>query len=234
MKTLFAWFLLAGAAIAQITVPAENEPYKIIEATVKSHVPEGATLDGGWKIPDGIDHRVVNSNMLYLVGPPGEYILRFDGFWIHLKQVTFTDGAGNPITITSYLGHGMVNEEAMFKITGGDPGPDPPNPGPNPGQKYQLMFFLQADELDKMPPAQRELATSLSIRKDLAERGHRFLMVVDDDQITGDAPEKYRPWIKAVEGDPLPRIAMAPIEGGKIIDLPMPRDYQELMELLGG
>ena len=56
MRTIAAWLILCAAAVAQITVPAESEPYKIIEASVKANIPQGATIDGGATCCVGCDH----------------------------------------------------------------------------------------------------------------------------------------------------------------------------------
>ena len=233
MKTLLAWLILCGAAFSQITVPPESPEHTIIEASVTAPMPAGATLDGGWKIPEGVDHRQVNANMIYMVAAPGEYVLKYNGFWLHLKDVTFKDGDGNEITITSYLGHGYIDEEAPFRVAG-EVAPDPdPDPDPIVGPK-QVMFFLRAEDLDKMPGGQRDIVTSLIIRKDLENRGHKFLQVIDDDQIKAGVPAKWKSWVDAVMGDPLPRVAFAPKEGGPIVDVPMPDNYAQLLLLLEG
>jgi hypothetical protein len=233
LKTLM--ILVSSAAWSQITVPAESEPYTIIEAKVTTTMPPGAILDGGWTVPKKIDHRQVNSNMIYMTGPPGEYPLEYSGFWLHLgPEITVKDVNGVEQTFQPYLGHGRVSETEDFKIKG-DVGPDPPGPdppGPGPGPK-QIMFFVVADQLYKLPSAQRELVTSLKIREELVDLGHKFLFVVDDDQINRtDAPEEWQPWLDSVRGDPLPRVAFASKKGGAITDFPLPANKEALIDLL--
>ena len=222
-------FLLHSTAWGQIDVPPSSEPYRVLTATVTASVPEGATFSGGWTASEGVSFLSHDATTIHWTATPGKHSLSYSGFWLHVVPVTFTDGAGNEITIQSYLGHGSVDKSANFEIVGGDL-PIPPQP-PLPTGKKHIVFFLAADNLDAMPYAQKYIVTSLVARKNLAARGHTFL-VIDDDQMQSP-PEKYAPWVKAVEGDPLPRVAFADAAGGPIADFPMPVDYKHLLELIG-
>ena len=228
---LFA--LLASTAYGQINVPAESEPYSPIVAEIVAQVPEGATFNGGWTKDEDCQSISVG-NSLYLWAPPGKHTLKYSGYWVHTKDVTFKDGAGNDVTITSFLGSGFISEEAEFAVLGGDPVDPPPGPGPTPGEPRQIVFFIEADNLDKMPANQKYLVTSLKARQDLGELGHNVLQVVDDDQIREGVPERWVPWVKAVINDSLPRVAFAPLSGGTITDFPLPADWEGLLALLGG
>jgi len=224
--------LATTPALAQIEVASSVEAYHVVSAKIASSIPEGATFDGGWTADDGVSWLPHSSDTIHLTGTPGEHTLSFSGFWLHLKEITFLDGSDPPkeITIQSYLGHGSINETATFTVTGGtepDPKPDPPKPA---GPK-RIVFFLAADDLDKMPYAQKYIVTSLNARKNLAAKGHSFL-VIDDDQIQ-NPPAEYVPWVEAVKGDPLPRVAFADVDGGPISDYPMPVDFKHLLELIG-
>ncbi len=232
MRTIIAWLVLATAALAQITVPAETPPYTPIVASVITTVPTGATIDGGWTVSDGV-HTLPCGNDLHVWASPGVHSIEYKGFWLLLKDVTFVDGNGQEITITSYLGHGFVNEEAEFTVTGGvDPEPDPPLPPQD--KKYQIVIFLVADEIEKLPDPQRELATSLKVREDLRDLGHEVVQVIDDDEIKEGVPVRWKPWIKAVLGRQLPQVALAPINGGPIKSYDLPDNYAGLLRLLEG
>lgn len=216
-----------SGAKAQITVPEETAPYLPIVASVDANMPEGATFDGGWKLegahylPDGV-------NRIHIWAKPGEYKLMFSGLWLHLKDVTFKDGDGNTITITSYLGHGIIDEVSTFRVAASDPEP----PGPGPSTDKQLMFFIVADDLDTLDQGQRELVTSLIVRQNLERQGHTLLLVVDNDQIKDGVPAKWSPWIKAAMNKSLPLVAWADKDGGSIQTSVLPSDYESLLELL--
>jgi len=228
-------FLAAMTARAGINVPPSTEPYKVITATVTAAIPEGAKFQGGWTVSDGVSFLEHTSDTIFLTAKPGTHQLAYKGFWVHTKTVTFKDGDGNKVSIESYLGSDQVNEEADFTVIGGtvpDPLPDPLDP--KPAGPKSIVFYLQADEIDKMPYAQSYLVTSLKARKHLEARGHTFLLVMNDDMVNmTNPPAKWRDWIDAVRGDTLPRVAFAPTEGGVIVDYPFPRDYKHLLELLG-
>ena len=228
--------LIARAANAQIEVPATTEPYRPIAATVSvPTMPEGATFDGGWEPSEGVLILPVSTDTVHIWATPGKHEIGFRGFWLHLQEQAFNDGDGNPITIKTYLGHGFVDESAAFEVLGGtDPSPGPDPIEPQPGQKFQVVVFLAADKLDEMEPAQRNIATSLTFRRELAETGHKLKQVIDDDQIRAGVPAKWLPWVQAVMGDPLPRYAIAPIRGGKIRDFPLPANGDALIKELAG
>ena len=223
--------LVCSVAYGQIKVPPESSAHTPIVATITAQMPEGATFDGGWKTGDGVHVIPVADGAVHIWARPGKHSLEYSGFWLHLKEITFKDGDGNDITITSYLGHGFINEEAEFSVLGGtDPPPDPP--GPLPGQKYQLVLFVAADNLDQMDPSQRHLVTSLNVRTGLREHGHHLVQVIDNDQIREGVPTKWVPFVEAVMGDALPRVAIAPVEGGAVSDYPLPANYLALLKFL--
>ena len=130
-----------------------------------------------------------------------------------------------------------------------DPDPDPePDPKPGPGQKWQVMLFHESDDLDDLPMAQRELIAGRAFREELESKGHRFMGGFDPDtlvtvkrvcngkgcvEVPSVAPG-MQAWWDAVKGDPLPRLAIAPIDGGAILDYPLPAGRAELYQLLEG
>lgn len=232
MKLLF-WLLLASQALAQINIPAEIEPYTVVEAKIVSSIPEGAAFNGGWEASEGVSWLPNGSGGIHLTAKPGAHRVDYVGFWVHVEEVTFLDGSDPPreITIQSYLGSGAIKETASFTVLGGtDPVPQPQPPAP--GGKKSIVFFLDLASREQLPVAQRWLVTSLSARKKLEALGHEYLQIIDDDQLD-NASATWKPWIDAVRGDPLPRVAFAPIDGGPIVDYPMPPDYNRLLQLLG-
>lgn len=137
-------------------------------------------------------------------------------------------------------------------VTGEAPKPpDPPNP-PNPPlppkpQAWQIMLFHQSDQLVKLPPAQVEMISGLAFRRELEAAGHRFLGGYDVDAVAKTSvvcdrrgycrtlvtvPPDLAPWWQAVEGDPMPRLAIAPIDGGNILDFPLPATVSDFHKRL--
>ncbi|GAG59872.1 unnamed protein product, partial [marine sediment metagenome] len=98
MRLMLVWAMLYVSAYGQITVPPETEPYQPIVASVATDIPEGATMDGGWTMSDGV-MTLPSGNDLHIWAAPGDHELEYKGFWLLLKDVKFTDGAGNEITI---------------------------------------------------------------------------------------------------------------------------------------
>lgn len=122
-----------------------------------------------------------------------------------------------------------------YSITVGTaPDPDPdPDPDPQPNRRWQIMLFHESADLDNLPRGQVELLSSLSLREELTSAGHYLLGVYDDDACsTGNCPVKLRPFWSAIAGDPMPRVALAPIGGGNVKDYPLPADRAGLLKLL--
>ena len=155
-------------------------------------------------------------------------------FWIHVEPIEVFDANGKQITILSYLGHGSYDDTATLTITG-DPGPNPPPPPPPPPPPlgpWQIMMYFDGGRLDNLPPSQRDLLISLTLRQRLVAADHVFLEVLEAESFAGSVPEKYKPWVDTVRGDPMPRIAIAPKEGGTIRDYDLPEDEAGLIKLL--
>ena len=227
MKTLLAFLVLCSTAWSQITVPAESEPYKIIEAKVTAPIPPGAVLDGGWDIPEAADHRQVNANMIYMVAPPGDYQLKFGGFWIHLgPEITVKDVNGVEQTFRPYLGHGLVNEEATFKVTGADP-PDPPTPDPAPIALDGLRVMIVRESGQPLTAAQQAMINSTVWKESV---GHGNWMVVDPDMVF----RVESPWKDAMEATVnygVPRILVSNSNKGGYVGA-LPANLNELTKLI--
>lgn len=121
-----------------------------------------------------------------------------------------------------------IQEDVGSCVVGNPPNPpDPPNPGP--GGPYQIMMFYDGDQLDNYPKDQRFILTSLKYRKDLEAKGHVLLEVLEKAAISKGGS----PFLDAVKGKTLPRIAFAPKDGGtNVLDYPLPANYEELLKLL--
>ena len=110
-------------------------------------------------------------------------------------------------------------------LGGGEP--DPPDP-PEPSGPWQIMMFYDAQYLDDYQPEKRLLLNSLILRDKLEADGHVFLEALEKSDIRDGVPSRYTPWVNAVLNDPLPRIALAPLEGGKVMDFPLPENVEAL------
>ena len=138
-----------------------------------------------------------------------------------------------------------------------------PLPPPNSEVKWQVKLFTDKDKEDNWPTEQVAVLNGLKFREELTARGDRFLgsynispkvqatwplksskACVRDrygnqtcyvvpvpsppaDSGIGDA------WWDAIRGDPLPRIAVSPIDGGLVQDFNLPANLNDTLKLLG-
>jgi hypothetical protein len=210
--------MLAGAPLwAAEPTPA---PAKIdVKPTYAVHEPIVATLTGGtgiclWNDPEGFD--VIeerNGTILYIWAPPGT----------HKLKCVLLD-----ITSLAPLVYTKTTVRAEFTVGTVDP------PKPPLNQKWQIAFFYERTLLDDFPAAQREILAGLDFRKELLAKGHKIVCFYDKDIRGPNAtiPANLKPWFDAIENDPLPRVAFAPIEGGPIKDFALPADKASLGKLL--
>ena len=229
MRTIAAWLALCAAAVAQITVPAETEPHLPIVATVTAPIPDGARFDGTWKL-EGAHFLPDGQNKIYIWAKPGEYRLEFSGLWLHLKDVTFTDGAGQEITITSYLGHGFVDESATFKVTGDTPDPDPdpdPQPGPSPIAADGLKVLIVRESGQPLTADQQVMLRSTVWMERV---GPGNWMVVDPDQVFR-VPNIWEDAMKATVNYGVPRIIVSNRPKGGVVQA-LPASLPELNKLI--
>ena len=115
-----------------------------------------------------------------------------------------------------------------------DPPDPPPPPPPPPGQKWQVVIVFERTQLPNLPRGQQVIIGSLTFRERLAKAGHRLVAVVDQHTAGagGKRPAELAAYLAACEGDPVPRICLAPIGGGKVLDFPLPADEEAVLALL--
>ena len=142
--------------------------------------------------------------------------------------LTFEGPPGGVYTVV-FIPHDLDQAITATQMTLG--GCEPPPPPPPPNGKWQVMLFYQSSELDNMPLAQRELIAGRKFREDLAKRGHYFAGAFDVDAIVRTSGE-LTTWWASVQGDPMPRVAVAPREGGDVAGYPLPADVAEFFKLL--
>lgn len=112
------------------------------------------------------------------------------------------------------------------------PLPDPlPDPPPPPGQKWQVVFIYERDQLDNLLRGQQLVLSSLVFRSRLEKAGHKLVGIVDQHIKDVSKGGVLAPFFAAVKGDPLPRMCIAPLKGGKILDFPF-ADEAEVFKLL--
>lgn len=233
--------LIPSLAWGEITVPIKVKVGQKIPAFVNAEIPEGAVFDGGWNVEtlegDGSaeTHPLKEDNGLGIWAPNGKYRVKFSGFWILLEEVTIVDKDGNERIIKSYLGHGSVEESASFEVVGGPDPPDPPTP-PSPGGPWRIVLFYRSQNIDNLPPGKRALLRSLEVRNRLHQQGHELLEVIPVESLsTTGVPQRLAPFLVAVDGESMPRVAVAPKDGNdSIVHFAMPDNYDGLIEVLNG
>lgn len=148
---------------------------------------------------------------------------------------------GKRITLVLVAAVAKANTLAMCReiltVGEGDVDPDPIDPPePEPGAKYQIVMFAESAQLDNLGLGQRAILASLTLREELKAKGHKLLGVFDPDLVGpgGSVPEASAQWFRAIQGQSLPCIAIAPLAGGDIRVYPLPADKVALWKLLGG
>ncbi|HUT88707.1 MAG TPA: hypothetical protein VMY37_04375 [Thermoguttaceae bacterium] len=204
--------------------------------------PTGAEVIGPTEVEPGMPA------VFTLKGVPAEHLATFEWGFYHKPAdamvLDLADRSGNLVLIiwaksaTAYAVIADVNIPGAYQlivhevVVGTPTPPDPPVPPPV-DRKYQVAFFLKALDLENLPQGQQTILGSLTLREELKKRGHVLLGVYDKDCTgPGGLPEKLKPWWKSIEGDALPRVALAPIDGGEIRDYPLPADPTALWKLL--
>jgi hypothetical protein len=222
---------------AQITVtPDKADVGTKVVAVVSADVPEGAIFDGGWSITcPGQQCKAQMAKLdaprtVGIWGPAGDYQIKYSGFWLLLKEITFKDGDGNEITIQSYLGHGVIDERATFVLEG-ENGPDPPDPpDPQPNGQWRIVLFYDAATLDDMSRDQQAIMRGEQIKTTLKQLGHELVQRVEGHP--SSYPPALRDFVEAVRGKSLPRVALQSPDGGTVFHYPLPETWEGFMTSL--
>lgn len=202
--------LFATTASADITVNEKYAPWDCLVAKVDTNgIPPKALVRGTISITGKASFWQPNPDKLeYGVwAEPGKHTITASGMWV----VTDTGALGGKL-----VDFGMYTFSKDFVVEG-EVKPDPPNPPdpPKPGGPYQLLLFYDRDQLDDLPAPQRALLTSEETWKKLQDAGHRVAGIFSAQSVTGLTPSsKWKPFIAAVERDPLPRLAVASLDEG--------------------
>ena len=114
--------------------------------------------------------------------------------------------------------------------------PDPINPPLPPGKKWQVAVVYEKENAIKLPVAQRLIISSLEFRDKLKVAGHKLVPggMVDQHIVAADGsiPADLKPYLDAAKGKALPRLCIAPIGGGDVLDFPLPATEVDVLELL--
>lgn len=220
---IIAW-CFASTILADIEVKPQYEAHEPIVATVTiTEVPEGAKLRGSIQI-DGASYIPAGDNVYHIWAKPGKYKIVASGVWVLTSELD-VNGTKVPVLVD----FGQYSYVKTFVVGEGDQ-PNPPDP-PTPGGPYQVVLFYQPDQLDNYTPDQRQILNSQAYREKLKAAGHLLLGVLPDN--AAPSPQsKFAPFYRAVSGDPMPRLAVASKDGGKVVDFPLPATVAELDALL--
>lgn len=242
--------LLATPVLAygQVEMPDKlGEPGLELVAKIKSEgIPPEAKFDGGWKISctNGAACRATfrkleEPNAIGIWIPDaGNYQVTYSGFWLLTKEVTFKDGAGNDVTITSYLGHGFINESAGVVV--GTPVPPPP---PVPEGPWALWIVENQQDRDNLTANQLSLITGLSVRQKLQAEHKHVLQEIVQTLSMSNPPERLRSVVAAAQsamsnGMKPPLVVIAPLQeeqrskDGVVAVHELPATYEDLVSLL--
>jgi len=205
-----------------------NEP--IVATVTITDVPDGAKLRGSFAVSDG-SYLPAGENVYHIWAAPGKHTLKAAGIWVLTEPVVIGDK-----TIQALVDFGQFSYERTFTVGPEVPVPPPfppvPPVPPVPGGPYQILLLYDQDQLDNLPSNQRDLLTSLVYRQKLTTAGHRVLGVFAAQTINLGSASKFKAFFDAVKDDPLPRIAITKLGGGKVADFPLPANMADLEKLL--
>ena len=217
--------LLCGTAFSDIDVKPQYDEHEPIVATVTiTNVPDGAKLRGSFAVSDG-SYLAAGENVYHVWAPPGTHVATAQGVWVLTKDVT-VEGQTFPVL----LDFGQFSYAREFTV-GEVPVPVPPIPPVPPIHgPWQIVMFYDQDQLDNLPAEQRALLTSLAYRQKLEAAGHLVLGVFAIQSVHINS--KFAAYLDAVKGDPMPRVALASLQGGQVVDAPLPASFADLETLL--
>ena len=202
------WLILPALLLAQTLTPMPSEG-KLLGGVKSDVAGKWIVIAEGMKFiqPTVIDE----GKSILFEGDPGLYGVIF-----------FPPGDAQPQTTTVIL-------------KGGDR-PDPPlPPDPTPGGLKQIVMFYDGNQKDNLPNEQRQLMFSLATIKKIEKLGHSVLEIVESKALgRSDLPKRIESFAAAAEDlGQFPSIVVAPLTGGKLEAYPLPKNYDELIKLLG-
>lgn len=238
MRSTALFFLAAVAwcatASAEIEVKQQYEDHEpIVPVLTVDGMPPGAVLrKAKFKCPGA--NVVVEGSRFYVWAKPGKYTIEASGSWRLYQEIEAKDGKLWKVIADEddyeYTKSFTVGPEVPV------PDPFPPDPKPPlppvPGGPYQILLIYDTEQLDNLPADQRAILTSLVYRQKLVSAGHRVLGVFAAQTINPANASKFKVFFDSVKDDPLPRLAIARLDGGKVADFPLPANMADLEKLL--
>jgi len=217
---ILAWLSLAcSIAVGQIEGPSVIEPYKLTTATVKSNIPPGAVLSGGWQVGPGLDFAPTGENAIIWTGNPGKHVQSFAGYWVLVgPEITVKDINGVEQKFKPYLGSGYVNESREVEVKGSDP------PMPPPGTSWGLIL----EETGDSSPAWARLRVNL---RKTYQSSDKHLLILDQSNLPLSL-EKLAQTVRAANL-PLPVLALVGEDGEVVKVMECPKTVEGVQKEVG-
>jgi hypothetical protein len=190
VRTISPKSVSAPVFAGNISIPAENDPYRPIVATYTTDgIPEGASIVPEWSATDGVEWREPVTGTLYIWAPPGRHELRVVLDWIFIDWEAKTFQRGRPELIGTF----QVGEA-----------PDIPEPKPKPDPTLpsvtRVTYVYEKDQT-QIPP---QVAAALM---ELNKRGIQATEYEDDNKTgAGTVPEQYKTALAKAKEKGLPAL----------------------------
>lgn len=211
----FCLLFVVAPSQAQITVPAQVNPYEPIVAQVAfKDIPTGARTRGAISISDAVWLPAGEADTYHIWAAPGSHTVTAEGLWVLTRDVKVGDE-----TLPVLVDFGSYRYTATFTV-GPAPGPDPPDPPPPPpGTRWALVV----EESGQRTPSQANLWVAL--RRELPSQR---LLIVDRDSA---APSLAKLLASVSSSDSLPVLLV--VQGDVVLrKIPMPATVQAVKEAI--
>lgn len=216
--------LAAGFAISaagqtvEIVAPAEVPEHSLVMVQTS----ESGT-DYAWTVlgPCGEEQVAVFGRQMVFTGPPGRYA-------ILQAWTTATGETRQAFTFTTILPAGDDQEPP-------DPTPTPPPPEPiiETGPRWVVIIEETADR-QNLTPGQLSIIASRSLDPYCQKNGHHLRIYDQDSKDSqGNASTVIAPYIKVIDGSPLPSVVILDAATNKTLHVgPLPDGVEAMTELL--
>ena len=197
--------LVLGGTVGGLEVQPPNPvpPYQLVRVTLDEG--ERAWVLGQDFLPVEIAKTTTG---LVFVGPPGKYaVLAFSATTQDQRIVVISGDAPDPDP---------------------DPGPDPDPP--DPVGPWNIVLFYDSTTLDNLTSHQQAILRGEWAVNQLQDRGHTLLRRIQGHPTT--YPTSLAPFVQAVKGKSLPRVALQAPGGGTVYHYPLPDTWDGFISSL--